>query len=398
MTRQKYIAYRIESLYGVEDAPFRRAMGNLLGPPLVAGNRLTELCNGDQIFPAMLAAIAGARETITFETYIYWSGEIGRRFAEALAERAHAGVRVHVILDWFGARIESTYIDQMERAGVQIVKYHPLRWFNLSRLNYRTHRKLLVIDGRIGFTGGVGIADEWTGDAQDPDHWRDMHYQLEGPAVAQLQAAFMDNWIKTSDQVLHGDAYFKPAEPAGDACCQVFKSSPNEGSSSVRLMYLFSLAAARRHVRIANSYFVPDEHAQQELVRARERGVAVDIILPGGTIDYEAVRRASRANWGPLLEAGVRIWEYQPTMYHCKVMIVDDCWVSVGSTNLDNRSFRLNDEANLNIHDREFAARQVEIFERDRERSREVSLEEWRRRPLREKALEHFLNLFRSQL
>jgi len=306
---------------------------------------------------------------------------------------------VHVLLDWVGAgKMDDELLELMQGAGVEVLKYHPLRWYNLGRLNNRTHRKLLIVDGRVGFTGGVGIADEWLGNAEDPDHWRDSHYRVVGPAVAQMQAAFMDNWIKTNSLVLHGEEYFPAIDTAGPHLAQVFTSSAGEGSESVRLMYLLSIASARRSIRISASYFVPDSLSLETLVSARERGVEVEIIVPGEHIDAEVVRKASRGRWGRLLEAGVKIYEFQPTMYHCKVMIVDETWVSVGSTNFDNRSFSLNDEANLNILDPEFAAAQSVVFEADRARSREITLEAWRRRPWTEKLKEWAAGLLRSQL
>lgn len=396
---EKKVQTRISEIYAVQDPQFLRTMSHLLGPPLVSGNQIQELINGDDIFPPMLTAIRSAEETITFETYIYWSGDIGREFAEALAERAQAGVRVHVLVDWVGSvKMDNALLDLMENAGVELHKYHPLHWYHLARMNNRTHRKLLVIDGKVGFTGGVGIADNWLGDAQDADHWRDSHYRIEGPAVAHMQAAFLDNWMKTSGEVLHGEAYFPPLEPVGDHYAQVFKSSSNEGSESVRLMYLLSIASARKTIYIANAYFVPDDLSVETLVHALKRGVKVRIILPGTRIDSEPVRRASRARWGDLLEAGAEIHEYQPTMFHCKVMIVDDVWVSVGSTNFDSRSFRLNDEANLNIYDHAFAQRQIEIFEDDLKNTRQITYAEWKNRPWSEKLLEHTIALLRSQM
>jgi len=396
---EKKIKHEIPSLYGVADPQFLRAMGSLLGPAIVNGNRIVTLLNGDEIFPSMLEAIRSAKKTITFETYIYWSGKVGDDFSKALAERARAGVKVHVLLDWVGSgKAKKEYIDEMKAAGVEVDKYHPLRWYNFSRVNNRTHRKLLVVDGRIGFTGGVGIADKWSGHAQDPEHWRDSHFRLEGPAVAQMQAAFMDNWTKTQSKVLHGEEYFPKLDSAGSSQAQVFKSSPREGSESVRLMYLLSIASARKRLLIANSYFVPDDLSVKTIADARKRGVDVEVIVPGTKIDSELSRKASRSRWGDLLEAGVEIYEYQPTMYHCKVMVVDDLWVSVGSTNFDNRSFRLNDEANLNVYDADFARRQVKDFEEDRKRAHRVTLAEWQHRPLSEKILEHAAGLLRSQL
>ena len=399
LAREKKITHRIEPLYGVEDEQFERSMGGLLQPDIRGGNRVTPLVNGDQIFPAMLEAVRSARRTITFETFIYWSGRIGEEFADALSERAKAGVKVHVLLDWLGSkRIKNEYVEKMEKAGVEVMRYHPLKWFNAWRVNHRTHRKLLVVDGTVGFTGGVGIADEWTGDAQDPDHWRDSHFRLDGPAVAQMQAAFMDNWMKTHETVLHGGEYFPNLEKAGSCRAQVFMSSPAEGSESVRLMYLMSIACARRSVKIANAYFVPDDLSVQTLVDAAKRGVKVEIIVPGKYIDTHIVRRAGRSRWGPLLEAGVEMYEFQPTMYHCKVMIVDGLWTTVGSTNFDNRSFRLNDEANLNVLDPDFARGQEDTFERDKARSRRVTPEEWRNRPWTEKLKERAAGLLRTQL
>jgi len=396
---EKNLKYNIRTSYGVKDPQFLHVMGQLLGPPLVAGNRIVGLLNGDQIFPAMLTAVHKAQRTICFETYIYWSGQIGQEFADAFCARARAGVRVHVLLDWLGSgRIDTAILDAMKAAGVEVERYRPLRWYSLARMNHRTHRKLLVVDGEIGFTGGVGIADEWLGNAQSPQQWRDSHFRLEGPAVAQMQAAFMDNWMKTKSTVLHESEYFPQLKPAGESWAQVFKSSSREGSESARLMYLFSIASAEQSLRLANAYFVPDNLAIDALLAARRRGVDVQIIVPGKHTDEPLVRRASRGRWGRLLEAGVQVFEFQPTMYHCKVMVVDGVWTSVGSTNFDSRSFRLNDEANLNVFDREFAAREIRNFADDQDRSKQVTLAEWQRRPVREKAAEFLAGLFRSQL
>ena len=395
----KQIDRRIVSRYPVADPQFTRTMGVMLGPALVAGNRAEALVNGREIFPAMLQAIRSAERTISFETYIYWSGEIGREFAEALSERARAGVAVHVLLDWVGSsKMDEALLAEMQEAGVAIQRYNRPRWYNIGRLNNRTHRKLLVVDGRVGFTGGVGIADEWQGDAQDPGHWRDTHFRIEGPVVAQMQSAFMDNWVEVTGEVLHDERYFPAIERRGEQFAQVFTSSPGGGSESMQLMYLLSIAAAQRSIRLSASYFVPDEVSLAMFVAALERGVRVQIILPGPHIDAGVVRRASRSTWGPLLRAGAEIYEYQPTMFHCKVMIVDELWTSVGSTNFDNRSFAVNDEANLNVYDEAFARRQVELFEHDLERSRRITLEEWEARPWTEKLWERTMGLLGSQL
>ena len=396
---EKKVQQQLPRLYSTASPDFERALGSLLGPGIVGGNAVTELLNGDQIFPPMLAAIQGAKKSITFETYIYWSGDIGKQFADALSERARAGVRVHVLLDWVGsANMDESYLTEMKEAGVQIEKFHKPHWYNLARLNNRTHRKLLVVDGQVGFTGGVGIAPHWMGNAQDPDHWRDSHYLVRGPVVAQMQATFLDNWLKVTGKVLHGALYFPPIAPAGAQKAQMFSSSPSSGSESMQLMYHLAITAAERSIDLSVAYFVPDELTQKHLMDALARGVRVRFITPGEHTDTDAVKAASRATWGPLLQAGAQIHEYQPTMYHCKVMIVDQLLVSVGSTNFDNRSFRLNDEANLNVYDAAFARRQTEVFEDDLKRSRRVTYEEWLNRPLREKAHEKLTGWLRSQL
>ncbi len=398
-SREKKLAHEIEHLFSVADDQFLRSMGGLLPPALLGGNRITALANGDEFFPAMLDAIGSARHSVTFETYIYWQGEIGKQFADALVDRARAGVKVHVLLDWLGTKkMDPLSVQFMKDAGIEVERYHPLRWYNIRRANNRTHRKLLVVDGTIGFTGGAGIADLWSGTAQGPDHWRDSHFMLEGPVVAQCQAAFMDNWLKTRSRVLQSREYFPELAPVGSHRAQVFMSSPSEGSESARLMYLLSIASAAESIRIASAYFVPDDLSVQTLVDARRRGVTVEIIVPGEHIDTKVSRRASRSRWGPLLKAGVAIYEYGPTMYHCKVLIVDDRWTSVGSANFDNRSFRLNDEANLNVYDADFARGQADAFERDKERSCRVTLEEWKNRPLAEKLQDRVAGLLRSQL
>jgi cardiolipin synthase A/B len=399
VTGEQQLDRRLEHRYAIDDAQFRRELGTLLGPPIIGGNQITNLENGIEIFPAMLQAVAVARHSINFETYIYWSGDVGRKFADALSERARAGVQVHVLIDWLGSqKMEQELLDMMTEAGVHVERYHPLRWYHLARMNNRTHRKLLIVDGEVGFTGGVGIADNWSGDATSPDHWRDSHYRLQGPAVAQMQAAFMDNWIKTTGTVLQGEEYFPVLPAVGDARAQVFTSSPSGGGDSMQLMYLLSITAAVRTIDLSAAYFVPDDLTRRSIRAALERGVRVRIIVPGEHIDTEVVRKASRAEWGELLAAGAEIHEYQPTMFHCKMLIVDRLMVSVGSTNFDNRSFRLNDEANLNIYDADFAARASAVFEQDLNKARLVTYEEWKSRPWRERVLEHAAALLSSQL
>ncbi len=398
-TPEKKLEQAVAHRYALADPEFRREMSVLLGPAILPGNKVVALQNGSEIFPAMLQAIDAAQTSITFETYIYWSGDIGKKFTDALSARARAGVPVNVIIDWAGSiKMEQALLDEMRQSGVRIHRYRPLHWYTLGRINNRTHRKLLVVDGRIGFTGGVGIADQWEGRAQDPNHWRDTHFRYEGPAVAQMQAAFNDNWIKTTGEVLNGPAYFPKLQPVGDVDAHLFIASPAGGSESMHLMYLMAIAASTQTIDLAASYFVPDELIVKGLLEARRRGVKVRIMLPGPHIDSDAVRLASRAGWGPLLLAGVEIYEYQPTMLHTKMLIVDRELVSVGSTNFDIRSFRLNDEASLNLYDQAFAAQMSEVFEQDLRDSQRYTHEKWRQRPLKEKLMEKFVIPLKSQL
>ena len=386
---ERRVEEEIEHLYPVDDPQFIRAMGMLLVPAIVEGNKVVELINGDRIFPAMLEAIRSARESVLFETFIYWAGDIGEEVAEALSDRARAGLRVHVLLDWVGStRVDRELVRRMREAGVEVRMFHPLKWYHLGRMNNRTHRKLLIVDGRIGFTGGVGIAPQWCGDAQDEDHWRDSHFRVEGPVVAQMQSVMLTNWSKTTGRVLHGADYFPALAPAGSMAAQMFASSPSGGSESMMMMYLLAITAAVQTVDIGSAYFVPDEVSRQVMESALRRGVRIRLIVPGKNTDQSTVRRASRGLWGGLLEAGMEIHEYQPTMFHCKVMIVDGLLTSVGSTNFDPRSFHLNDEANLNIYDREFARRMTEVFEADLRRCRRVTRRDWQHRPMHEKVRE----------
>jgi cardiolipin synthase len=278
---------------------------------------------------------------------------------------------------------------------VHLVQYHPLKWYDIGwtkKINNRTHRKLLIIDGEIGFTGGVGIADEWMGNADSPKHWRDTHYMIRGPIVWQLQAAFADNWMKTTGHVLHGDENFPELHEVGPQWAQVFRSSPSGGATSMELMYLLSFAAAKKNIRLSSAYFIPDKLTVDALLSARERGVAIQIIAPGNHIDEKLVRPASRARWGPLLKAGVEIYEYQPTMYHTKLMIIDNDWTSIGSANLDDRSFKLNDEANMNVLDGAFAGEQIDKFNDDLTHSKQITYQVWRKRPISERLFEGFVS------
>jgi cardiolipin synthase len=390
---------RIEQRVEPTDAQFRRNMNVMFGPGLVPGNRVQALVNGDRFFADMLKSIRAAEKSITFESYIWWSGDIGAEFTKALIERAQAGVKVHLLFDALGSgKIDEDAVKAMTAAGVEVARYNPWRWNTLAQINNRTHRKIMVVDGRVGYTGGAGIGDDWRGDARNPKEWRDTHFRIEGPVVNQIQAAFIENWIEVTGRVLHGAEYFPQLRPAGDQSAQFIVTSPGGGSESMQLMYLVSIAAAAKSIKLSAAYFVPDGVEVRALAAAAKRGARVQLIVPGPETDSPLVRRASRSTWGELLRAGVEIHEYQPTFFHCKVMIVDDLWVSVGSTNFDARSFSVNDEANLNVYDAGFAAEQARIFEADLKRSKRVSLEEWENRPWAEKLWERTLGLFSSQL
>ncbi len=396
---EKSVRHKIEHCHAIDDPQFELEMDAMLGPALLPGNDIRPLQNGEEIFPAMLEAIRGARSSITFETYIYWSGDIGREFADALKERADAGIPVHVMLDWAGsAKMDDHLLDELTDAGVEVEQYHPLRWYSMSRLNNRTHRKLLVVDGRIGFTGGVGIADQWQGHAQDPDHWRDIHFRIEGPAVAQLQAGFMDNWIKTTGRVLHSDRYYPNLKPAGDTGMHLFVSSPAGGSASMYLMYLLAVAAAVESIDLQAAYFIPDRLMVDALIAARNRGARIRLVVPGRYIDSALVRLASKRRWGRLLAAGVEIFEYQATMMHNKMLILDGRLVSVGSTNFDMRSFDLNDEASLNIYSTAFGKQMTAVMNADLQHATPYTLDMWRRRSWPQKLGELLVRPLESQL
>lgn len=398
-TPENEIQHQVHHLYSTVDPQFEREMGTLLGPAILSGNRITALQNGDEIFPAMLKAIRAAEHSIDFETYIYWSGHIGEQFAQALMERVRAGVKVHLMLDWLGSeKITPQLLAQMRGAGVEVERYHALHWYSLGKLNNRTHRKVLIVDGKVGFTGGVGIADEWSGHAQDPNHWRDTHFEIEGPVVAQFQAAFLDNWVKATGRVLNGEDYFPELVSVGNMKMHMFMSSPAGGSESMRLMYLMAITAAQQSIDIEAAYFIPDTLMSRELIKARQRGVRVRLLVPDKHIDSETVRIATKRAWGPLLDSGVEIHEYDPTMLHCKMLIFDHYMVSVGSTNFDMRSFELNDEASLNVYDAGFADRMTQVFEEDLKASTPYDFARWQRRPWLEKAAEVALIPIRSQL
>jgi cardiolipin synthase len=396
---EKSVRHPVDHCHAIDDPQFELEMDVMLGPALLPGNDIRPLQNGEEIFPAMLEAIRGARASISFETYIYWSGSIGEEFAHALRERARAGVPVHVMLDWAGsARMDGRLLDELTEAGVEVEQYHPLRWYSISRLTNRTHRKLLVVDGRIAFTGGVGIADQWNGHAQDPDHWRDIHFRIEGPVVAQFQAGFMDNWIKTTGRVLNSDRYYPKLASVGDKGMHLFVSSPAGGSASMHLMYLLAVAAAVKSIDLQAAYFIPDRLMVDALISARKRGAHIRLVVPGRYLDSVLVRLASKRRWGRLLAAGVEIFEYQPTMMHNKMLILDGRLVSVGSTNFDMRSFDLNDEASLNIYSTAFSTQMTAVMNADLQHATPYTLDTWQRRSWSEKLGELLVRPLESQL
>lgn len=358
---------------------FLRATEAITMAPITHGNDIELFINGDEIFPAMIETMQGARSTLNFLSYLYWSGEIGSRIANVLCERAHAGVEVNVLLDAVGsAKMDRALIGNMNDAGVTFAYFRPPKPYALRRLNNRTHRKVLIVDGAVGMTGGVGIADQWTGNAQDPGHWRDTHVRVRGPIVRGLQGAFAENWLEATGDVLVGEGYLPRLEPiCDDGAMQVVRSTAEVGDTNIEALYFLAVACARERLRLTSAYFAPRPAFVEALTDAAQRGVDVRILVPGPHIDKEFVRQAGRAVYEQLLEAGVRVFEYCPTMIHAKTLTIDGVWSSVGSVNFDNRSFQLQDEITLGVCSREFAGLLDEQFERDLERSEQVDVERW---------------------
>ena len=382
----------------VTNLSFRDSLGGALRAPFLPGNRIVPLVNGDRFVPAMIEAIHAASNSINLETFIWKSGRMSDRFIDALTERARAGVEVRVIADGLGTyKLTGEDRARLSVAGVRFVRSNKPRLQHLGRLNFRDHRKLLIVDGRVAFTGGFCIGDAWLGNAETERSWRETLVQVEGPVVAQMQGAFAANWLESAGEMLFGEKFYPPLEPKGGALAQNFISGPRDGGETPRLVYLSAIAAARHHILLAHSYFVPDDLSLEALREARGRGVEVEIITPGN-INFNIVRRASRSLWPGLLRAGVNIYEYGPAKLHCKILIVDGAFVSLGSVNFDERSFRINDESNINVLDAEFAARMVADFERDKAQSRPVTLQDVKRSPWFLRAFESFTALFRPQL
>jgi cardiolipin synthase len=373
-------------------------MEALMGTPVTDGNTVELLLNGDQIFPAQLKAIASARKTVTYAQYYYEDGANAQAIAEALAERCRNGVAGKVLLDAFGALLmPQGYRDLMEQAGCKVVIFRPLKHVVIGRGNNRNHRRILVVDGRLGFTGGSGAAWRWLGDGRTEHHWRDTDARVEGPAVLYLQGAFAENWLEATGEVLGGEDYFPRPNGGGASRVQVIRSSPAGGSYSVYTMFLLAIARAQRYINITNPYFVPDDRMRDMLLEAARRGVKITVLLPGA-IDNNIVRQASRRELGRLLEAGVKVYEYKAALLHSKTMVVDGVWATLGSTNLDNRSFALNDELNLALYGRDVAGQLDRIFAQDLTRSKEVTYAQWKNRGFTTKLLELFAVPLRNQL
>jgi cardiolipin synthase len=388
----KRTEYDYDPPYGVDSPEFRRSL-DALGTEVVPGNRSDILSNGAEIFPSMLDAIRNATASVNIEIYLFDDGKTATAFAQALAEKARQGIPVRLLIDGVGARLGALE-SLMEAAGVKVRIYRPLRIYSITRIGNRTHRKIMTVDGRIGFCGGVGIDDRWSGDARNPREWRDVMIRVEGPVVGELQSIFMEDWLHTTGEVLYGDAQFPPQTPAGDMQAQAVAASRTDQSSMAKLLYYMAIQAARRRIWIENAYFVPDRQIRKGLIDAVARGVEVKVLVPGEHIDIPAIRMASRYHYGELLDGGVEISEYLPTMMHNKVMVVDGIWSTIGSINFDNRSMRKNAEANVAVYDRGFARLLEEMIENDLLSSERFTKEKWKKRGLPARFGELFFWLF----
>jgi cardiolipin synthase len=386
------------------DASFFPTIEALTDAPIAGGNKVDILQNGDTIFPAMLGEIKKAKSTITFAQYLLKGGSLSDRFAESFAERCRAGVKTYLLLDSHGSsEVPEQMPSMLSEAGCRLEFFRRIKapqvilpW-KLLQYNYRNHRRILVIDGRIGFTGGYGISDAWLGDGRTEDHWRDTNVRVEGPAVKYLQAAFTESWLETTGVLLGGDGFFPRLEPRGNTPAQVVKSSPVGGSFQNYLLYLLSIHSAKKTIFITNSYFIPDDRMIDSLLEAARRGVKVVVLVPG-KIDHKITYRASRRYYGRMLLGGIEIFEYMPALLHSKTMVVDGVWATVGSTNFDNRSFALNEELNLTLYDRDLARHLEKIFAQDLKHARKITYEQWQSRPIKEKFFELFTFPVEEQL
>jgi cardiolipin synthase len=368
----------------------RRMLEGIIGVPFTEGNTVSILRNGDEIFPDMLEGIAGAEHTIDFLTFVYWSGEIGTRFAETLSERASAGVRVRLLLDSWGAHpIDRSLVDEMQTAGVHLEWFRPLRKFEPHKMDHRTHRKVVIVDESIGFTGGVGIADEWQGDARDASEWRDTHFRVQGPCVDGLRAAFLDNWLECDDTMYEeGVDRFPRQEQAGDSVIQCVRGASEAGMSDISTAFNALLRLADERVRIATAYFVPDEEMTRRLCETADRGVTLQVLLPGPNADKRFVQLAGEAEFAELLDHGIQIAYFQPSMLHAKVMTVDGIIAMVGSANVNARSTERDEEINLIILDDDVAATLDAQFDDDLRRSERVTRDEWEDRSITQRVKE----------
>jgi cardiolipin synthase len=384
----------------VRDPTFLPSVQATEGPSMVDGNRVGILQNGDEIFPAMLAAIASAQKSINLEAYIFWSDSAGTRFRDALSERASHGVEVRLLLDGVGSakKLSRSDVEILRRSGCRVEFFRPIRPWMLDVINRRSHRRILVVDGKVGFTGGVGIAKMWEGNADSPEHWRDTQVRLEGPAVAEMQSAFQENWGEVTGELLVGETFFPGLAQVGNVLAAVVPSSPRPSSSASQTLYSVAISAAEHTISLSNSYFVPNSDSVGLLIAASQRGVNVRILVPGAINDVPVTKASGRATFGPLLRAGVKIYEYQPTMMHAKTMVVDGLFATVASTNFDNRSFRYNDEIDLAVYDGTVAGRLQQMFENDLRHARLYTYEQWLHRPLLKRFTEWILLPVRSQL
>ena len=371
----------------------RRTLEGVVGIPATEGNRVTVLRNGNEVFPAMLEAIDGAEHTIDFLTFVYWKGEIGTEMAGALSRQASAGVRVRVLLDAWGSHpIEGQLIDEMISAGVQLRWFRPLSRLHVGDVNHRTHRKVLVVDESVGFTGGVGISDLWRGDARNEDEWRDTHFKVEGPAVDGLRAAFLDNWAETDPTIFEAEFDRFPSWPApGHSAVQCVRGASATGGSDLRSVFQTLLQLATRQLRVTTAYFVPDDDLTKRLCDAAGRGVRVQILLPGPFADKRFVQLAAEADYESLVESGVELWNFQPTMMHAKIMTVDGLIANVGSANFNTRSLNCDEEINMVIFDPVIARTLDEHFEKDLERSVKIDARRWKERSLLQHAKERLV-------
>jgi len=363
------------------------------------GNRVTILTDGPTFYPAMLEAIRGATRSVNMECYIFRDGRIAEQFIDALTERARNGVNVTIVVDAIGSvSLWGKPVSRLRAAGCRIQSYQAVRWYSLYRINNRTHRELLVVDGKIAFVGGAGVADWWGFPrGKHPRPWRDTMARVEGPVVAALQGVAAENWLECCGEILTGPDFFPDLTPQGDTTAFVVKSSPSDRATTSRVTFQLLIEGADQVLRIATPYFLPDRALRRALVAMARRGVEISVIVPGRATDQHWVRLASRRMWGDLLRAGIRIFEYRPAMIHAKVMIVDDLWCVLGTTNIDNRSFEHNDEVNLAMRDTGVAARLLQDYERDLASSDEITLDRWRKRPLWEKVVEPFVWILERQ-